>query len=167
MESDSSNDDIYGLLRNELKEFNKQAVGSFYTSAHRSQARRTLWRFDFRRQWTYNKDYILNTNVLCPLLKRCSCPCQLKLVQTAAQIIMSIADLHTAQNHVKDKASLLTHQQRSLVATVDSQNGSHKQLVAASNAHPRLTYQNTRRCVEEFRSTHHSPAAIENHLRGS
>ena len=30
---------------------------------------------------------------------------------------MSIADLHTAQNHTEDKAKFLTHQQRSLVAT--------------------------------------------------
>ena len=30
---------------------------------------------------------------------------------------LSIADLHIAQNDVKDKAKFLTHQQRSLVAT--------------------------------------------------
>ena len=38
-------------------------------------------------------------------------------MQTATQIIMSIADLHTEQNHVEDKAKFLTHQQRSMVAT--------------------------------------------------
>ena len=55
-----------------------------------------------RRHWTANKGSILN------------CPCQVKIVQTATQVIMSIADIHTAQNHVEDKAKFLTHQQRSL-----------------------------------------------------
>ena len=71
----------------------------------------------FCRQWTLNKGSILNTIVQCPLVKQCSCPFQVKIVQTATQIIMSIADLHTAQNHMEDKAKFLTHEQRSLIAT--------------------------------------------------
>ena len=93
---------------------------SFRSSAHQSQARRSLYGdWILRRHWTTNKGSILNTIVQCPLERRCTCSCQVKIVQTATQVItgMSIADIHTAQNHLEDKAKFLTRQQRSLVAT--------------------------------------------------
>ena len=115
--SDASDADIYGLLRYELQELNKQA-GVHFVRRHTDRKQGDLYGdWILRRQWTTNKGSILNTIVQCPLVKRCGCPCQVKIVQTATQIIMSIADIHTAQNHVEDKAKFLTHQQRSLVAT--------------------------------------------------
>ena len=115
--SDASDADIYGLLRYELQELNKQA-GVHFVRRHTDRKQGDLYGdWILRRQWTTNKRSILNTIVQCPLVKRCGCPCQVKIVQTATQIIMSIADIHTAQNHVEDKAKFLTHQQRSLVAT--------------------------------------------------
>ena len=113
----SSDDDIYGLVRHELQELNMQ-TGVLFTRQHADRKHGELYGDQlFRRQWTSSKGSILNTIVHWPLIKRCSCPCQVKIVQTATHIIMSIADLHTAQNHMEDKAKLLTHQQRSLVAT--------------------------------------------------
>ena len=107
----------HGLVRYELQELNKQA-GVYFIRRHTDPKQGELsGNWIFRRKWTSNKGSILNTIVQCTLVKRCSCPCQVKIVQIAAQVIMSIADLHTARNHVEDKVKFLTHQERSLVAT--------------------------------------------------
>ena len=80
----------------------------------------------FRLQWTQNKGSILNT---IPLVKRCSCPCQVKIVQTATQIIMS-----GGQGQVP-------HSSAKVVGCNLGQACSDEQRIAASDARPRLTYQ--------------------------
>ena len=73
--SDSSDDDIYLLVRHELQELNKQA-GVLFIRRHTDRKQGELYGdWIFRRQWTSNKGSILNTIVQCPLVKRWSCPC--------------------------------------------------------------------------------------------
>ena len=116
-------DDIYSLFCYELQELSKQSRASFHKLAHQSHARQTVsvWQLDFLPAVDFNKGTTLNT-VVQPECLLCSCPCQVKIMQTATQFqgIMSIqvANLHSMQNHVQDKANCLIHQQRSLIANV-------------------------------------------------
>ena len=114
---DSSNDDVYSIVRYELQELNKQAGFHFIRLHTDCKQGKQYGNWIYHRQWTSNKSSIVNTVVQYPLVKQCSCPCQVKIVQIATQIIMSITDLSTVQNYVKDKAKFLTRQHSYLVAT--------------------------------------------------
>ena len=66
--SDSSDDDIYLLVRHELQELNKQA-GVLFIRRHTDRKQGELYGdWIFRRQWTSNKGSILSTIVQYPLV---------------------------------------------------------------------------------------------------
>ena len=67
--------------------------------------------FQLRLTWRTNKNLVTNTILSCLLQNQCNCPCQAKIIETPVQIILFIADIHTAADHVgsKDRSKFLKH----------------------------------------------------------
>ena len=133
----------------------------FHSSAYRSQARRTVRKLDFSPKVDFQQR----------LYPQHYCPVHIGKAMFLSLPSENCAD-RCASHHVHRWSShcakpcggqgQVPHSSGKVVGCNCCQTCSDEQRITASGARPRLTYQKNRRCVEEFRSTHDSPGAIEN-----
>ena len=134
---------------------------SFHSSAYRSQARWTVRQLDFSPKVDFQQR----------LYPQHYCPVHIGKAMFLSLPSENCAD-RCASHHVHRWSShcakpcggqgQVPHSSGKVVGCNCCQTCSDEQRITASGARPRLTYQKNRRCVEEFRSTHDSPGAIEN-----
>ena len=53
--------------------------------------------------------------LLCPLVERCCCPCETKIVEVPGQFIQHIHAEYTAADHATNYAKFLTHDKQNLI----------------------------------------------------
>ena len=63
----------------------------------------------YRHSWSTQDGTIINTTLLCPLVERCGCPCEAKIVEMPGHFTLRIHAKHTAADHATDNAKFLTH----------------------------------------------------------
>ena len=116
--SDSTPEEIIGYIRSDLNELNRNAGIQDLPGSHKDR-KDVYGNFQFRRTWRTSSDLVTNTIVNCPLLRRCGCQCQAKIVEQPTQTLLFISNSHTAADHVsqKDTAKFLSHQQKVLISS--------------------------------------------------
>ena len=114
--SDNSDAEIMSFIRADLAELNERAGITSLPPRHYDSKRGDIyWDWMYRHCWSTHKGSIINTTLLCPLVERCCCPCDAKIVEMPGQFILHIHAEHTAADHATDHAKFLTHNKQNLI----------------------------------------------------
>ena len=111
-----SDADIQAHIRRHLFDFNKDAGIMHVPGAHRDRvAEYGDW--VFRRRWITHKGLVTSVIVNCPLVKRCGCTCQCKIVEMPSTTTLYVGNLHTADDHIpsKDRSNYLKFRDKSFI----------------------------------------------------
>ena len=73
-----------------------------------------------RRKWATNQGFTTNTVLGCPFSRDTGCKCEVKIVQTPAQIVMFVCNLHSREDHSaeRSKRKYLKAKDRCLIKTL-------------------------------------------------
>ena len=114
--NDMSDADIHAHIRGHLFEMNKDAGILHMPGSHKDRVNQ-FGDWIFRRRWMSNQGLVTNVIVNCPLIKRCNCPCQCKIVEKPTITTLYVANLHTADDHVtaKDKSKYLNFREKTVI----------------------------------------------------
>jgi len=114
--NDMSDADIHAHIRRHLFDFNKEAGILHVPGSHKDRVNQ-FGDWIFRRRWMSNQGLVTNVIVNCPLIKRCNCSCQCKIVEKPTITTLYVANLHTADDHVtaKDKSKYLNFREKTVI----------------------------------------------------
>ena len=98
--SDHSYAEIMTFICADLAELNKRAgITSLLPRLYDCKRGNIYGNWMYRHSWSTHNGTIINTTLLCPLVERCCCPCEAKIVEMPGQFIRQIHAEHLAANH--------------------------------------------------------------------
>jgi hypothetical protein len=107
---DFGDDRIRQLINVELRELATKSGGFYALRRQNRVTKSSEWEeWCFRRQWSTNHGFIVHTMLNCPFAKHTGCQCHIKIVETPKMVVMTVADMHSADDHLEDKRKLLSN----------------------------------------------------------
>ena len=98
------------FIRAALAKLNKKAGITSHPPRHQDCKKGDIYGdWMYRTSWTTCKGAVSNTSLLCPLVERCGCPCEAKIVESPSQFFLYVHAEHTTEDHKEDKANFLKY----------------------------------------------------------
>ena len=114
--SDNTDEEIMALIRADLSELNTKAGITSLPSRHRDRKKGNMYGdCMYRHSWSTGKGAIRFTSLLCPLVQRCGCACEVKIEEAPGRFILYVHAEHTADDHQRDNSKYLSYETQDLI----------------------------------------------------